>query len=73
MLLLEDSKKYTDTDFTKPTIIIVGNEANGVSEDILRECKHIIIPIYGKAESLNVGVASAIMMYEAKRQRGEAK
>lgn len=71
--LLDDSKKYTDTDFTKPTIIIVGNEANGVSEDILRECKHIIIPIYGKAESLNVGVASAIMMYEAKRQRGEAK
>ncbi|MBQ2758136.1 MAG: RNA methyltransferase [Clostridia bacterium] len=67
--LEDDSTDYTQTDFTKPTIIIVGNEANGVSEDILKKCGHIIIPIYGKAESLNVGVAAAIMMYEAQRQR----
>lgn len=71
--LTDDSKEYTDTDFTKPTVIIVGNEANGVSDDILRECEHIIIPIYGKAESLNAGVAASIMMYEAKRQRKEQK
>lgn len=71
--LTDDSSEYTDTDFKRPTVIIVGNEANGVSEDILRECEHIIIPIYGKAESLNVGVASAIMMYEAQRQRGETR
>ena len=69
--LEEDSTDYTETDFTKPTVIIVGNEANGVTEDILSVCEHIIIPIYGKAESLNVGVASAIMMYEARRQRKE--
>lgn len=67
--LCSDSKKYTDTDFTKPTVIVVGNEANGVSDSILRECEHIIIPIYGSAESLNVGVAAAIMMYEAVRRR----
>mgnify|MGYP004660855951 CR=1 FL=1 len=69
--LKDDSKEYTDTDFAKPTVIIVGNEANGVNDDILRECEHIIIPIYGKAESLNAGVAASIMMYEAKRQRKE--
>lgn len=69
--LKDDSKEYTDTDFSKPTVIIVGNEANGVNDDILRECEHIIIPIYGKAESLNAGVAASIMMYEAKRQRKE--
>ena len=67
--LLNDSAEYTKTDFTKPTVIIVGNEANGVSDDILKKSEHIIIPIYGKAESLNVGVAAAIMMYEARRQR----
>ena len=68
--LESDSIIYTETDFRKPCIIVVGNEANGVSADLLKICQHIIIPIYGKAESLNVGVASAILMYEAVRQRG---
>ena len=67
--LLPESKNYTSVDFTKPTVIIVGNEANGASSDILRESEHIIIPIYGKAESLNAGVAASLMMYEAVRQR----
>ena len=67
--LEKDSRKYTDIDFTKPTVIVVGNEANGVCQRILEECEHIIIPIYGKAESLNVGVAAAVIMYEAVRQR----
>lgn len=71
--LTEDSAEYTDVDFKNPAVIVVGNEANGVSRDILRECRHIIIPIYGKAESLNVGVAAAVMMYEARRQRKEPK
>lgn len=68
--LCDDSTDYTQTDFTKPTVIIVGNEANGVSDDILKSSEHIIIPIYGKAESLNVGVAASVLMYEARRQRG---
>ena len=68
--LTDDAKDYTENDFTKPTVIVVGNEANGVSDDILRECHHIIIPIYGKAESLNVAVATAILAYEARRQQG---
>lgn len=67
--LLSDSKVYTETDFTNPYIIVVGNEANGVSDEILSICEHIIIPIYGGAESLNVAVACSIMMYEAVRQR----
>ena len=67
--LCEDSTDYTQTDFTNPTIIIVGNEANGVSDDILKASEHIIIPIYGKAESLNFGVGASVLMYEAQRQR----
>ena len=66
-----DSRTYTEIDFKKPTVIVVGNEANGVSDDILNQCEHIIIPMYGRAESLNVGVACAVLMYEAVRQRGE--
>lgn len=69
--LSKDSRVYTDIDFKEPSVIVVGNEANGVSDDILNHCEHIIIPMYGRAESLNVGVASAVLMYEAVRQRGE--
>lgn len=69
--LRDDSIPYTSADFTKPSVIIIGNEANGVSNEILKESEHIIIPIYGKAESLNAAVAGAIMMYEAVRCRGD--
>ncbi len=45
--------------------LIIGNEANGVSETIQAlDCKRIIIPIVGKAESLNASVAAGIMMYK---------
>ncbi|MBF4692835.1 TrmH family RNA methyltransferase [Fusibacter ferrireducens] len=45
--------------------LIIGNEANGVSEQIMRLKSHKIkIPIYGKAESLNASVAAGIMMYK---------
>lgn len=51
-------------------IIVVGNEANGISEEIL-EISDICakIPIWGDAESLNVGVAASLLLYEARRNR----
>lgn len=67
--LRNDSTIYTEIDYTSPSIIIVGNEANGVSEEILGISEHIIIPIEGKAESLNAAVAAAVIIYEAVRQR----
>ena len=60
---------YRSADMKKPTIIIVGNEANGISEDVQKMCQCVKIPILGKAESLNAGVAAAILMYELVRQR----
>ena len=46
--------------------IIVGNEGNGISTDVLQLCtEKVMIPIYGKAESLNVGVAAALLTYKA--------
>lgn len=68
-MLSDRSVVYTEKNFTKPSVIIVGNEANGVRNEILSISEHIIIPIYGHAESLNVAVAAAIMMYEAANQR----
>ncbi|MBQ3426989.1 MAG: RNA methyltransferase [Clostridia bacterium] len=70
--LLRDSMDYREPDYTKPSILIVGNEANGASEEILSISEHIIIPIYGKAESLNAAVAASIMMYEIRRHRDGA-
>ena len=67
--LLSDSMPYTEADLTGPSVIVIGNEANGVCDEILSESEHIIIPIYGRAESLNAGVAAAVMIYEAVRQR----
>lgn len=64
-----DSIDYREPDYTKPSVLIVGNEANGANEEILEMSTHIIIPIYGKAESLNAAVAASIMMYEAGEQR----
>ena len=56
-------------DFRRPILIVFGNEANGVSEDILHATEHIYIPMRGCAESLNVSAAVTAVLYEAFRQR----
>lgn len=66
----ERTMLYTDADFTKPTVVILGNEANGVRRELQTESDACVkIPMVGKAESLNVGIAGAVLMYEALRQR----
>ena len=59
-----DPSDYRGVDYKRPVIIIVGNEANGISADVLKICDTVKIPIYGRAESLNAGVAAGILMYE---------
>lgn len=63
--LTEDTKDYREVDYCKTSIIIVGNEANGISDEVLAGCTPVKIPIYGGAESLNVAVAGGILMYQA--------
>jgi TrmH family RNA methyltransferase len=59
-----------ETDLRKPTWLIVGNEGKGVSAEIAALADvHIIIPMKGKAESLNVAMATTILLFEASRQR----
>lgn len=64
---------YDDIDYTVPKAIVIGNEAQGVSKSILSQTvKKIQIPNEGKSESLNAGVAGAVIMYETFRQRRKA-
>ena len=56
------------------TSFLIGNEGNGLSEDLSAAAdKKVRIPMEGRLESLNAGVAAAILMYEAHRQRCRAK
>ena len=67
---LLSSRPCYEIDFTKDFVLVIGNEASGVSEDILASSDSIVkIPMTGRAESLNAAIASGIVMYEASRQR----
>lgn len=67
--LTENTIDYRQADYKKPCILIVGNEANGISESLLKLCTPVKIPIFGNAESLNVSVAAGILIYEIVRNR----
>lgn len=68
--LSEESINFREVDYTLPTVIVVGNEMSGVGEDILKVAdRKIIIPMYGMVQSLNVSVATGVILYEAQRQR----
>jgi len=67
---LQASEIYTLPDYTKPSAIVVGTEADGLSEEWLENStQNIIIPMLGKIDSMNVSVSAGILIYEAKRQR----
>lgn len=64
---LKTDKSIYDVDYKKSAVVI-GNEANGVSGEILEVAdQRIKIPMLGKTESLNAAVATSIILYEAKR------
>lgn len=68
---LTAKKFYHETDLTKPCAIAMGTEANGLSGIWLTQCtEQIKIPMLGKIDSLNVSNATAIIVFEAMRQRG---
>lgn len=67
---LQASKNYTHCNFTKPSAIVVGTEANGLTQEWLdHSSENIIIPMQGAIDSMNVSVAAGILIFEAKRQR----
>jgi RNA methyltransferase, TrmH family len=67
---LQASKEYHTQDYTKPTAIVVGTEATGLTNEWLNNAtQNIIIPMQGEIDSMNVSVAAGILIFEAKRQR----
>ncbi|GAB1415106.1 23S rRNA (guanosine(2251)-2'-O)-methyltransferase RlmB [Paludibacter sp.] len=63
-------KFYTQVKFDEPTAIVMGSEDEGINPAHLRICNELVkIPILGTIESLNVSVATGVMLYEVVRQR----
>lgn len=67
---LQNSNEYTEEDYTKASALVVGTEATGLTQ-IWRNnaLQNINIPMKGEIDSMNVSVAAAILIFEAKRQR----
>ncbi len=68
--LSEEAVPYTSLDYTEPTVIVFGNESEGISEEALKLSDHVIkIPMVGMVQSLNLSVSVGIILYEAMKQR----
>jgi TrmH family RNA methyltransferase len=68
--VVRDGEDYAALDWSVPTALFLGNEAAGLGAEVLEAIGGAVaIPMTGKAESLNVGVACAVLCFEALRQR----
>lgn len=57
-------------DYTLPSVLILGSEERGISDDLIRISEHLAkIPLFGEIASLNVSVSTGVVVYEAIRQR----
>jgi len=71
--LSDKAVDFRDIDYTRPTCILLGQEKTGITQEALDLAdQDIIIPMIGMVQSLNVSVASALILYEAQRQRQNA-
>ncbi|MEY2565626.1 MAG: methyltransferase, TrmH family [Actinomycetota bacterium] len=65
-----EGTEYADVDLTGRVALFLGNEANGLPADVVdRADLRVSIPMAGRTESLNVGMAAAVLCFEAARQR----
>ncbi|MEN6560678.1 MAG: RNA methyltransferase [Acidobacteriota bacterium] len=68
--LVRDAVPYTEIDFARPTALVFGSEAEGISEECLAFAdRNVRIPMFGMVQSLNLSVSVAVILYEALRQR----
>lgn len=67
---LEGAKDYTKVDYKIPIAVVVGNEEKGIRKLTADKCDHLVkIPMKGKIQSLNVSVATGVLLFEILRQR----
>jgi tRNA G18 (ribose-2'-O)-methylase SpoU len=68
-----EQQSVSQVDFTSDCVVVLGNEEKGISPNILELCdEQVVIPMQNEVDSLNVGTAGAIFLYEVSRQRGKA-
>ena len=61
----KDSKNYSTINYNFPLVLIVGNESKGISKTLIKESDELVyIPIKGTVQSLNVSVATGILLFE---------
>jgi tRNA G18 (ribose-2'-O)-methylase SpoU len=66
-----NERSVSEADFKSDCVIILGSEGHGISKEVLDLCdEQVLIPMQNDVDSLNVGTAGAIFLYEASRQRG---
>jgi len=66
-----DEHRLSAVDLSCNTCLILGSEGSGIREEVLAECdEHVIVPMANQVDSLNVGSAASVFLYEAARQRG---
>lgn len=70
----EATMPYYAADWRQPSVLVIGNEANGISQEGLAlATRQISIPMAGRSESLNAAVAGSVILFEALRQRSRGR
>jgi TrmH family RNA methyltransferase len=71
--VVRGGRSYRDVDFTRASVVVVGNEADGLDRATIDRCGELIsIPMDGRSESLNAGVAASLIAFEALWQSRDA-
>jgi TrmH family RNA methyltransferase len=66
--LTADAVDYREADYRQPLVLVMGNEQQGLTDTLAAACDQLVrIPMRGKADSLNLAVSTALMIYEALR------
>lgn len=67
---MENAVYYKDVDYTTPIVLVVGSEGDGISKLVKKQCDHMVyLPMVGSVSSLNVSVATGVLLYEVFDQR----
>jgi|EP01041_Mallomonas_annulata_P034874 TrmH family RNA methyltransferase len=67
---LKGSTRHTETDFGTKTVLLMGNEQSGIPDDWALACDVLVrLPMAGRADSLNLAIATAVTTYEIWRQK----
>jgi 23S rRNA (guanosine2251-2'-O)-methyltransferase len=67
----EAERRYTDVDWSGRAVLVLGSEGSGLRRRVAESCDELVtIPTAGRVDSLNASVAAAVILFEARRQRG---